>query len=243
MILGKPRPKPTNLAEWLEQAIGDLVPSAQARVRPEIAAHYAEAVQMHLAGGLTEPAAHASALADLGDAAAAARRFGREYVTTEDISRVARWTGPFKVNGFGTVFWFLMITNLLTPDPFNVHVLEVVSWEWVALLFLVAVIYVPLRALVRVGRKTRLQAGRQIIMGRSISWLLFGALWITNNIVLRPLPEPLADWAFSVAIMACTTCLSLRYLRLRQKLVTAHEDDLPPSDSATASNPSLHSAS
>jgi hypothetical protein len=89
MILGNPRPKPTNLAEWLEQAIGGLVPSAQARIRAEIEAHYAEAVQSHLAGGSVESAAQAAALIDLGDAKAAARRFGREHLTKNDAAILA----------------------------------------------------------------------------------------------------------------------------------------------------------
>jgi hypothetical protein len=228
MILGNPRPKPTNLAEWLEQAVGGLVPSAQGRLRAEISAHYAEAEQAHLQAGSTADAAQAAALADLGDAPAAARRFGREYVTIEDLSLVDRWTGPFKIKPFGTVFWMLMIFGVLTPDMFNANVLEAVAWEWVAILFLVGIIVRSLRALVRTGRRTRLQAGRQAILWMSLAWLLFGALWITNYTVLRPLQEPLANWGFAVAMMACAISLSLHYLRLRKKLATADENDLPP---------------
>ena len=78
-----------SLSEWLDLATGNLVPSAQARIRAEIETHYAEAVQAYLQDGFREIAAQAAALADLGDAYAAARRFGREHLTENDAAIIA----------------------------------------------------------------------------------------------------------------------------------------------------------
>lgn len=72
MPLFRPSP-PQNLAAWLALATRHLSPSTQIRLRAEIEAHYAEAVQTHLKNGLSESAAHASALKNLGDPHAAAR--------------------------------------------------------------------------------------------------------------------------------------------------------------------------
>src|ERR1700690_1281853 len=80
---------PKSLSEWLEKAARDLVPSAQARIRAEIETHYAEAVQAYLQDGFRETAAQAAALADLGNAQAAARRFGREHLTENDAAIIA----------------------------------------------------------------------------------------------------------------------------------------------------------
>jgi hypothetical protein len=99
------------LPEWLETATGKLVPSAQARVRSEIEAHFAEAVQAHLAGGMTEPAAQAAALADLGHAKAAARRFGREHLTNNDAGVIA---GLIKNSARSTIAWFVGLLVLFT---------------------------------------------------------------------------------------------------------------------------------
>ncbi|HVU37137.1 MAG TPA: hypothetical protein VHC95_02280 [Opitutales bacterium] len=80
--------QPADVAEWLELATEDLVPSAQARIRQEIGAHYAEAVRVHQEGGLPETQAHAAALADLGNAYSASLRFNRQHLTNFDVRKL-----------------------------------------------------------------------------------------------------------------------------------------------------------
>src|ERR1700685_3742524 len=105
MIFGRPKSpllgqNPRDLPEWLEMATLTLVPSAQARIRSEIEAHYADAVQSHLSSGSPESTAHATALADLGDPSAAAARFRREHLTVKEAQAVARRTSPKGVFSF-----------------------------------------------------------------------------------------------------------------------------------------------
>ncbi len=62
-----------DLARWLEAATKGLPAAAQAVVRAEIEAHYADAVGDHRAAGQTAEEAHRAAMADLGDVRATAR--------------------------------------------------------------------------------------------------------------------------------------------------------------------------
>ncbi len=62
-----------DLARWLETATKGLPATAQAVVRAEIEAHYADAVSDHRAAGKTAEEAHRAAMADLGDVQATAR--------------------------------------------------------------------------------------------------------------------------------------------------------------------------
>ena len=78
------------LRGWLESAATGLVAPAKQRIRTEIEAHYREAVATHVARGLSEPSAKTAAVVELGDPRAAARRFRRSHLTTEDTKRAAR---------------------------------------------------------------------------------------------------------------------------------------------------------
>ena len=66
-------PLAEDLARWLETATQGLPAAAQAAVRAEIEAHYADAVSDHRASGKTAEEAHRAAMADLGDVRATAR--------------------------------------------------------------------------------------------------------------------------------------------------------------------------
>jgi hypothetical protein len=75
---------------WLESATSGLVAPAKQRIRSEIEAHYRQAVAAHVAEGLSEPRAKIAAVAELGDAAAAWKRFRRSHLTTEDAKLTSR---------------------------------------------------------------------------------------------------------------------------------------------------------
>ena len=123
MILGYKTPypqilrsrDPRNVDEWLAIATEDLMPLAQARVRIEIAGHYAAAVLAHTQAGESAPAAQAAALADLGNPWESHARFARAYLTRQDagnIAAIARhsvWTWIFLgVVAFMPIFWHLL---------------------------------------------------------------------------------------------------------------------------------------
>lgn len=102
---------PSTLADWLAVATGDLVPSAQARVRAEIEAHYAEAVWTHLGRGLSQADAQVAALADLGDAQVAGRRFQHEFLTKAEAAGLARFNKG--ANGMLRFFFVFMLGFML----------------------------------------------------------------------------------------------------------------------------------
>ncbi|HVU37136.1 MAG TPA: hypothetical protein VHC95_02275 [Opitutales bacterium] len=104
-------PASQTLADWLAIATGKLVPSAQARVRAEIEAHYAEALRTHLGRGLSQADAQVAALADLGDAQVAGRRFQHEFLTKAEAAGLARFNKG--ANGMLRFFFVFMLGFML----------------------------------------------------------------------------------------------------------------------------------
>jgi hypothetical protein len=77
------------LARWLEAATQGLPQAAQAVVRAEIEAHYADAVSDHRASGKTAEEAHRAAMADLGDVRATARALRDTHLARQRYVRAA----------------------------------------------------------------------------------------------------------------------------------------------------------
>jgi hypothetical protein len=90
--------KPSDLAQWLETATEGIASSGKERIRREIEAHYAEAVEAHLAKGEAEPVAQANALGELGNARTAGRRFRRRHLTEREERRLL-WFQYFAASG------------------------------------------------------------------------------------------------------------------------------------------------
>ena len=78
----------TSLTEWLDTATATLSAPAKERIQLEIESHFQEAVASHCAQGMTGIEAQARALAELGDAQAAARTFRRSYLTEAEAKVV-----------------------------------------------------------------------------------------------------------------------------------------------------------
>lgn len=76
------------LSEWLEIATRKLSNASKQRIRLEIEAHYAEAVEKHREKGSSDLGAQAAALEELGDPEAAAIRFRREHLTAWEAKRL-----------------------------------------------------------------------------------------------------------------------------------------------------------
>jgi hypothetical protein len=114
MILGL-EPPVTTLNQWLEIATYDLVAPARERIRVEIEAHYAEAVANHLAQqDVSKAEAEMAALAELGPASAAAKRFSKQYLSESAISghrsrvkRLGNWL--FLLYWYSIFFVFLLL--------------------------------------------------------------------------------------------------------------------------------------
>jgi hypothetical protein len=204
MILGKtPQPKlplegrsPQNFPEWLEAATWNLVPSAKTRVRPEIEGHYAEGVQYHLQNGLSDSAAQAAALADLGDAQAAAKRFGEEYLTTQEVNQLkalrARveadeerekadpqpeptfWQNPLVSNSL----WFLLLIIAWEYwHPMNSRQFLCLAVSLLALLVTGALFYLMIGVWIRKG--LNLPIARPLVARATLRWLKIQLLWVT----------------------------------------------------------------
>ena len=110
MILGFEKPV-TTLNQWLEIATYDLVAPAKERIRSEIEAHYAEAVANHLARGVSQAEAEMAALAELGSAPAAAKKFSKQFLSESAVSRLewrVKWLGdwPFLLSCYCIFFVF-----------------------------------------------------------------------------------------------------------------------------------------
>lgn len=113
-----------DLPEWLEIASEELAAPAKERIRLEIEAHYAEAAAAHLAEGLSESDARKAALADLGDAKEAARRFSKQHLTERDAKTVeralkqlaSRWQLLYCLLLFLSASWFVPFYYRGGPD-------------------------------------------------------------------------------------------------------------------------------
>lgn len=83
-----PEPQVRSLTEWLAVATRGLTDASKDRIRLEIESHYTQAVEAHSANGESESDAQASALAQLGDAHAAASRFRKRHLTEREEKRL-----------------------------------------------------------------------------------------------------------------------------------------------------------
>ena len=120
-LVGKHRVR--DLPEWLEIATKNLAVPAKERIRAEIDEHYTETVASHLAEGLSESDAKIRALAELGDARKAAKRFRKIHMTKFDSAQVKIRVNLAKsrlvmVSGyFVWLMWFLMSLGGVLDGP------------------------------------------------------------------------------------------------------------------------------
>src|ERR1700722_15632505 len=113
------------LSEWLEVATHRLAEPAKERIRAEIEAHYVEAVRDQRGNGLSLCAAEAEALAELGDARTAGKRFRKGHLTKWEERIVKRflnqrlsiWALVFSYALFAMICYQLFLPRLRGPDP------------------------------------------------------------------------------------------------------------------------------
>ena len=98
------------LADWLNIATKNLALPATERIGLEIISHFDDAVGFYQAEGMAEAEAQAKALADLGDPAAAAKRFRKEHLTEGDVGSI-KWLIKY--------YWFWPLYNCCLLVMFN----------------------------------------------------------------------------------------------------------------------------
>jgi hypothetical protein len=256
---------PQNVSEWLEVATWNLVPSAQARIRAEIESHYAQALQSYRANESSDVAANTTALADLGDARAAARRFSRQYLTIGEARLVgrrikaARSTGPLSYLPWmillGSILVILALIGCwaLAPAAGGRFLLCAVASLTLALIYASACI--AARKLAR--QKSTLATVRRLILLERVKLLSMYLLNLANMVavlmnnstdIFQDQPyafltalDTYEDLAVKIGcgmsvfgILVAAVATNLADSRLRKKLASASEDDLPPPDPSTA---------
>jgi uncharacterized membrane protein len=229
-----------------------LVPSAQARVRAEIEAHFAEAVQSHLANGLFASAAQAAAVADLGDPHAAAQRFRREHLTIGEAKAVGARLNAARRTGL--LFYALLIVLLSST---LVSLLQITEWAFAPaldarFLFLPATILMLVLICAGLGLAADVLGHRQPTLATTrrifLIWTIMGLIQQILTITILPATLirvwlfrelPYEDLMIKVgcgmsilgALLSIAPTVLLNF-RLHRKLASAREDDLPPRQSA-----------
>jgi hypothetical protein len=104
------------LTAWVLLATYGLVAPARERIKREIEAHYAEAVDGHLAEGLSRNEAEAVSLLELGEIRDAAKAFRKRHLTEEEvISLHGRYEVNCNINGqAGWYFWYMVFITCVT---------------------------------------------------------------------------------------------------------------------------------
>lgn len=110
-------PERQTLSDWLRIATWRLADSAKERIRIEIEAHYTQSVEAHRENGLSESAAHAAALVELGDPEAAAKHFRKRHLTELDTDRLEKSARSARSiwNLLGAYFVFYLFTTGALP--------------------------------------------------------------------------------------------------------------------------------
>ena len=241
---------PRTLPAWRDRATRFLVPSAKNRIGAEIEAHYTEAVQFHLANGLTEAEAQYATLAELGSAQAANRHFRQEHLTLYnvnelrsnlEIDRSRRRLGFYLFFMFFNFVFALGLWVTQPPSPgVPLWLLLTIFQLWWLVWFALAI-----RAHVLAGRLLTPPNLRQITGLRATRNLLCCAgylflIWGTQQDILRATGDiPYMD-LFTLSIMGIFVvqyaASSSYWLQVRRKLLTAGDDwnDLPPHNTAAA---------
>jgi hypothetical protein len=121
---------------WALLAVDGLVPAAQARIRREIEAHYADSVAIHRAEGLSRDDAESRALLELGDIESAAKGFRKRYLTVEDESWLSEYEAAWRKASpkwkQPVVLWVVLPVVLLSWVGFGwwlIHLAGTYNWD------------------------------------------------------------------------------------------------------------------
>jgi hypothetical protein len=227
------RRRAQNLSEWLHIATGKLAPMAVWRISTDITSHYEEAVEGHIESGLPMCAAQAAALADLGDAKAAARRFRREHLTRGEFRSVSGLLRSGRCNWLGQVVataLFCLVCFISFLDLRQFRTTNILLYVVVALLPVLRII-----ALALARYESAVPTPRLVVLMTSVNTFGYGILALVQWTNLFPIPLTLGSglvvffwWLvihlFGIACSLWVLRYSLRLFRLRNKLGTMTDD-------------------
>jgi hypothetical protein len=231
-------PAAPTLPAWLETATLALVPSAKTRIRAEIEAHYADAVASHLLNGVSEPVAQAAALASLGDARAAGRRFRQNHLMTYEANLICNnviwYQGRYTVIDSFLFFCLALFTWAIQPKCDFPPL-----WLIVALLLAYSLVgmTVGTRNLALARRKTTTTVVRRLLLNHLIhfSFYIVWAIVYFCGVRWQILHGKTPDFGdfFPLVIAICLVLYllgrCLMYSEVRRKLLSAGEDwNAPP---------------
>lgn len=203
MSIFRKRPVHT-LPDWLEIATRKLAHASKERIRVEIEAHYAEAKEAHRENGLSEADAQTKALAQLGDAKLAARRFRKQHLTEREANRLKQ------AHETARNFLFPLLTYALFCVLTSGYVRQILFRHLQHLLFFFALqfvflILVPTVCFV-VARRSNAKPNRNLLWLEALYYLqpaMFPYLWVSSTDSYSP----------SVGLyVVCTTVAILPYL-------------------------------
>jgi hypothetical protein len=127
---------PDSIDAWIEIATLDLSHGAKARVIAEVRAHYEQALEAALAGGIDHDAAHAAALAALGPASKARTRFYKAFLTTIEEEFIKILNGKLPLVDVPKPWWpidwaiyFVVALFMLSGSLITATTLAPNSWE------------------------------------------------------------------------------------------------------------------
>lgn len=204
--------KDRQFRDWLKTATAGLVARAKQRIRTEIEAHYRQAVAGHVADGLSEPRAKMAAVAELGDAEAAAKRFHKSHLTAAEASFLKRAQSAWWLLGGYFMFCFMRFMDR-----------DLVHWKQEHL-FLHALFAVEFLALIVVPTVSFLVARRKDsrLITCLVVFLQTGALcvWALAEMISIQVPA----YYLLVNCLLYPWVILIRPVRLWRKLLNAGDD-------------------
>jgi hypothetical protein len=211
------KPRAQNLSEWLHIATAKLAPGAKYRISSDIASHHEEAVEGHLQNGLSITAAQAAALAELGDANAAARRFRRAHLTKGEFRLVSQLLKSPRRNWLNQTLdtvWFCILCAIWY---FDMVLFRSPQGKVVVMLLMLG----SLVAYILARRESAWPTPRLIVLLASVKHLNYGLIVVTAFFTMF-LHVALARWFLVACLLSFAT--SYRLFRLRNKLGKMAED-------------------
>jgi hypothetical protein len=215
------------LCEWLRAATKGLVASAKERIRMEIETHYTEAVAAHVADGLSETDAKMAAVAKLGDARAAAKRFRKEHLTAEEADAAASYL-KWARNLWVLLGMYLFFCFTLYMDRDLVHAKHYLTSSASFMVGFLTLVVIPTACFVVVRCKNSKPNMTLIVLVQSGAFFAWVICFFFNT-------HGPGIWSFLYGLMyACV--LLIRPLRLWKKLRRAGDDwrEMPPRNAASS---------
>jgi hypothetical protein len=226
MILGFEK-QVTTLNQWLEIATYDLVAPAKERIRSEIEAHYAEAVANHLARGVSQAEAEMAALAELGSAPAAAKKFSKQFLSESAVSRLewrVKWLGDW----FFLLCWYFLFFAFLLLLFYKKETILIFISQFIGFVVFPTVLFRIARR--QIGKPNALWACWLVVLEPSlVMGLNFNFVLLNLSHLHEPLFKESVICESLLFFNVCCHCLAWKQTYLKWKQIWPEE---PPQGTA-----------